>query len=114
MAIQYKILLAILMTGMGSFGALCFKFLSKPDEKLTIKGMLFNKMLYIGGVLYVLSSLINIILLKYWDYTIVYPLTSLTYVWTLFTSRIFLKEKINLLKIVAIVLIISGIIVVNL
>lgn len=114
MAIQLKILLAIIMTGMGSFGALCFKNITKPDEKLTIKGLLFNKMLYIGGALYVFSSLINVILLKQWDYTIVYPLTSLTYVWTLFISRFFLKEKINVLKVLAIILIVSGIIVVNL
>lgn len=114
MAIQIKILLAVLMTGIGSFGALCFKFISKPDEKLTIKRLLFNKMLYLGGFLYVLSSLINVVLLNFWDYSIVYPLTSLTYVWTLFTSHFILKEKINVLKILAITLIIGGIIVINL
>lgn len=114
MAIQIKILLAVLMTGIGSFGALCFKYLSKPGEKLTIKGLLLNKMLYIGGFLYVLSSVINVILLRVWDYSIVYPLTSMTYVWTLFTSSVFLKEKINFLKLLAVVLIAAGIIVINL
>lgn len=114
MALPLEFLFAFLMTTIGSFGALCFKYLTKSSERLTINGLLFNKMLYLGGVLYVLSSVFNVILLRYVDYSIVYPLSALTYVWTLFISRFILHEKINVFKITAIVLIAIGIMIINL
>ncbi len=109
-----KLLFAFLMTALGSFGALCFKFLTRPGESLNLKKLLTNKMLYIGGFLYVLSSVFNVILLKYWDYSIVYPISAMTYVWTMFISRFILHEKINAFKIAAIVLIAAGITTINL
>lgn len=113
MALPFEILFAFLMTAVGSFGALCFKYVTNRGERLNVKGLLSNKMLYLGGFLYVLASLFNVILLRYLDYSIVYPLSALTYIWTLFISRFILHEKINAFKITAVVLIIVGIIVVN-
>ena len=83
------------MTVMGSFAGLLFKRASA--EKSPIK-MIFNWNFICGGGLYFLSSLLNILVLRHLDLSVVYPLTALTYVWTLFVSYLFLKEKISLRK----------------
>jgi drug/metabolite transporter (DMT)-like permease len=114
MAVPLEILLAFLMTAIGGFGALCFKRLTSNSKRLTIKSLLISKMLYLGGFLYVLASVFNVILLKHIDYSIVYPLSAMTYIWTLFISRFVLHEKINAFKITAVVLIICGVTVINL
>ena len=100
----YYILLLI-MTFIGSLASLFFK---KGSNFRTIVELLKNKFVYIGGFLYLISALLNIYILKYLDYSIVLPLTSITYLWTLFISHLFLKEKISFKKAVGIALIISG------
>lgn len=96
----------IIMTLMGSFGALFFK---KSTNNITnIKSLIFNKNLYIGGVLYLASAFINIYVLRYLPYSVVLPLTSITYVWTMIISYFALKEKISSKKIAGVVLIIAG------
>ncbi len=114
MALPLKMFMMFMMTALGSFGALCFKSLTNGTSRLTVKKLLFSKMLYIGGFLYVLASVFNVVLLKYVEYSIVYPLSALTYVWTLFISRFILHEKVNSFKIMAVVLIICGVTVINL
>ena len=114
MGLPLRIVLFSIMTACGSFGALCFKYLTNGAARLTFKKLLLNKMLYIGGFLYVLASVFNVFLLKYIDYSIVYPLSSLTYIWTMFISRIILRERLNLYKITAVMMIICGVTVINL
>lgn len=92
---------------MGAFGGYFFKL---ATESKSIKELLFNKFLYIGGGLYFVSALLNIYVLKYLDYTMVLPLTAITYIWTLFISKKFLNEKIGRLKIGGISLVILGVI----
>ena len=101
--IVYAVLLV--MTLMGSVASL---FLKKASGTKGFIGMLRNINLYIGGGLYVLSAVLNIWVLRFLDYSVVLPLTSLTYMWTMFMSRIFLKEKITVRKIIGVVLIIVG------
>ena len=74
--------------------------------------MLKNINLYVGGFLYLLSAVINIWVLKWLDYSVVLPLTSLTYIWTMVLAYLILKEKItrgkfigNLIIIVILILI---------
>ena len=50
------------------------------------------------------SAVMNIWILRYLDYSVVLPLTSLTYIWTMILSYIILKEKISK-KIVGVLLI---------
>lgn len=71
------------------------------------KGWVFIK-LAIGAGFYGISALINIYVLKFLPYTIVYPLTSITYIWTFIISKVFLGEVITLKKIVGILLILIG------
>lgn len=98
-------LLLILMTLMGSVAAL---FLKKASGFKSIKDLLTNVNLYIGAGLYLASAVINVFILKFVDYSIVLPLTSITYVWTMIISYLVLKEKIGVKKIIGITFVIIG------
>lgn len=100
--------LLILMTLCGSLGGY---FLKRASAKLnSIKGLIFNKYIYIGGVFYCSGAFINIILLKYIPYNIVLPLNSITYIWTLLLAYFLLRESINKYKLLGIVCIIIGVV----
>ncbi len=102
-------LLFPIMTLMGSLGGFFFKKgAANLDFKDIFKSIFLNKNLYIGGVLYVISAVLNIIALKYLPYSIVLPLTAITYIWTIIISRLMLKEKVNKEKVIGIILIIVG------
>ncbi len=108
--ILYFIILLI-MTMIGSVASL---FLKKASGTLGIIAMVKNVNLYIGGFLYLTSAMLNIWILRYLDYSVVMPLTSLTYIWTMFISSIILKERISAKKIIGVIFIIIGAICVSL
>lgn len=97
--------LLILMTLMGSVASF---FLKKASGFDGLSTLLTDKNLYLGAGLYVLSAVINVIVLRFLDYSMVLPLTSITYVWTMVISRLFLKETIGLKKILGVACIILG------
>lgn len=102
-------LLFPIMTLMGSLGGFFFKKgAAHLDFKNIFKSVFLNLNLYIGGVLYVIAAVLNIIALKYLPYSIVLPLTAITYIWTIIISRLMLKEKVNKEKITGIILIMVG------
>ena len=100
----------LIMTVMGSVASL---FLKKASGCDGIVGLLKNINLYIGGFLYVGSAVLNIILLRYLDYSVVLPLTSLTYIWTMIISHLVLKEKIGVKKMAGVALILVGAVLVS-
>lgn len=93
------------MTVLGAFAGL---FLKKSSSAISIKDIIFNLNLYIGGALYLISAFINIYVLKILDYSVVLPLTSITYIWTMIISYFHLNERINLKKIIGVILIFFG------
>lgn len=101
----------LIMTMLGSMASL---FLKKATGSDGIFKMLKNINLYIGAFLYLTSAVINIWILRYMDYSVVLPLTSLTYIWTMVLSYMILKEKITKKKIVGVALILFGAICVSL
>ena len=103
-------LLIIIMTLFGAFASL---FLKKASGKLDIKSLVLNYNLYLGGILYLLAALINIYVLKFLDYSLVLPLTSLTYVFTMLISHFILKEHIGKKKITGVCLIIIGAVIIS-
>jgi drug/metabolite transporter (DMT)-like permease len=114
MSLPIKILLVLAMTVIGSFGALCFKFLAAEiSRRPGRKKLLLHKYLWLGGLLYVLAAVFNVLLLRVMEYSIVYPLTALTYVWTMFISRVALNEKMNVYKLLALIFIFIGVITIN-
>lgn len=88
--------------------ALASIFLKKASGSEGIIGMLKNINLYLGGMLYVLAAVVNIFILRYLDYSVVLPLTSITYIWTMILSYFTLKEKISKKKIIGVGLIVIG------
>lgn len=96
----------LIMTLLGATGSL---FLKKAASKgSSLSSYISDYQFYIGGSLYFLSALLNIIILKYLDFTIVLPLTALTYIWTFIFSLTLLKEKFTLRKMLGTILIITG------
>lgn len=103
MAVYYIVL--IIMTIVGSVASL---FLKKASSSESIFELLKNKNIYIGGFLYLASAILNIYILKYLDYSVVLPLTSITYIWTLVISYSILKEKISYKKVAGVICILIG------
>lgn len=114
MSVGLKIILVFLMTISGSLGAYFFKRGTESLQGKSFFYMILVPYIWIGGCFYILGIISNVILLRYLDYTIVYPMTALTYIWTLFISHLLLKEKIDANKVLAIALIVAGIVVINL
>lgn len=102
-------LLVFPMTLLGSLGVFFFK---KGTEQMgSFISLLRIPYIYVGGLLYLIGALLNILLLRYIDYTVLYPISSLGYVWSLFLSKKFLGETITRGKISGVLLIILGIVV---
>ncbi|MBO7191324.1 MAG: EamA family transporter [Elusimicrobiaceae bacterium] len=104
-----NLLLLLGMTGTGAFASLCLKRAVKPVLWHTF----FSVGFYAGGILYLLAALLNIWALRRMEYSVVLPLTSVTYIWTLVLASIFLKEKITKDMIRGIIYIIIGAVVLS-
>lgn len=100
----YYVLLFV-MTFLGSVASL---FLKKASSAEGIADLICNLPFYAGGFLYLASALLNIYILRYLDYSVVLPLTSFTYIWTMIFSYFILKEKITGKKIIGVALILAG------
>ncbi len=94
-----------IMTAMGSIAAI---FLKKASGCQGIKQLLLSKDIYIGGSLYFVAALLNIYILKFLQYSVVLPLTSFTYVWTLFISQAKLHENISWKKALGVLFVVIG------
>lgn len=101
-----------LMTIMGAVASLFLKNASgslKGDSAMgTVLNLLKTPSLYIGGVLYLLASVLNIYVLRILDYSSVLPLSAFTYVWTMFLARIRLGEKLTKRKMLGVFLVVLG------
>ncbi|MGV8163172.1 MAG: EamA family transporter [Candidatus Nanoarchaeia archaeon] len=108
------ILIMLLATILAAVGSI---FMKKGSAVLNKKRSLLFKnpstlvYLVMGLTLYGLGAILNIIAYKGGDYLIIFPLTSLAYIWSLILSRIILGEKITRFKIVGTAVIIAGILV---
>lgn len=100
----------LVMTLMGSVASLFLKNASKSNSLLEI---FKNVNLYVGGGLYFISALLNIYVLRYLDYSVVLPLTSITYIWTMIFSYHILREKITSKKIIGVSCIVCGSIIIS-
>ena len=97
--------LILVMTLLGAVASLFFKKASSCGGTVNV---FKNINLYIGGALYLASAVLNIIVLRKLDYSLVLPLTSVTYAWTMIISYLVLKECISGRKICGVILIIIG------
>ena len=96
------------LLSMTLLGAVAALFLKKSATSSSFVKNLGNPNLYFGCALYVLAAIVNIYVLRFLDYSMVLPLTSLTYVWTMFISKFFLGEDLSKKKILGVSLIVIG------
>ncbi len=101
----FHFVLILCMTFMGAVASVFFK---KASGSEGILKMITNVNLYTGGFLYLAAAGINIIVLRYLDYSVVLPLTSVTYIWTMVLSYGILKETITKRKILGVLCIVAG------
>lgn len=100
-------LLLIVMTWLGSLGAF---FLKKCSECATgLVSLLKSPPLYLGGALYGAGMLLNVALLRQFDYSVLYPMSAVTYIWSLLLSKWLLKEKVTKKKLMGILCICTGV-----
>lgn len=98
----------VIMTLIGSLGTFFFKI---STAKMTgIFSLLRIPTFYLGGFLYGLSALINVVLLRYLDYTILYPMTAIAYIWSLILSNRLMGERITKEKVTGILCICAGVV----
>ena len=95
-----------LMTFLGAVGSLGLK--KGASQSRGLVSLVFNKWFIGGGMLYFISALLDIWLLKYIPYVIVLPLTALTYCWSMMLAHFVLKEKVSPMKILGLVFIMLG------
>ncbi|MBQ2453895.1 MAG: multidrug transporter [Lachnospiraceae bacterium] len=110
MSAQKILLITVILlveTSVASFASFFLKKASSGDSKIDI---IKSPFFYLGGILYVVSSCLGIVLLQLLPYAVVLPLGSLTYVWTMFISRWLLHEDITRRKLLGMAVLISGVI----
>lgn len=107
------IIMLLITTLTGSLGALAFKQAMNKMAKLSFLNILKSLWMWIGLVLYVISAITNIVLLSYMEYSVVFPMTALTYVWTIIISYFIFAEKITFKKVLAMIFIIAGIVIIS-
>lgn len=109
----HSILMVLISSFIGSFGAV---FLKSGAERLhfSILGMLRNYHLMIGVAFFLTSSYFFVLGVREGELTILYPMVSLGYIWTLLWSRLFFKEPLTRNKLAGLGLIIGGIVFINL
>lgn len=97
--------LLLLMTILGSVASL---FLKRATDHDKVIQFFTDINLYIGAGLYLASAILNIIVLRRLDYSLVLPLTSITYIWTILISYLLLNEQITKKKVGGIIFILIG------
>lgn len=91
----------------GSFSALGFKAGSKRLER-NVRSLYTNWPLAAGIAGYLLSSVFFILGLRSGELSILFPMVSTGYVWTMLWSRLFFHEPFTRAKFVGLALILTG------
>ncbi len=96
----------------GSFGAV---FLKAGATRLqtNLRSLIRNWQLAAGIFFFCLSSVFFVLGLREGELSVLYPMVSLGYIWTLFWSRLFFGERLTRTKFAALGLILVGVIMVG-
>ncbi len=108
-----SILLVFLASFIGSFGAVFLKFGAGRLHR-DIRTIIYNWRLAVGIALYLLSFVFYYAGVREGELSVLYPMVSLGYVWTLVWSRMFFAEPVSHRKVAGLALIMAGIVVLNL
>lgn len=105
--------LVLVASFIGSFGAVFLKS-GASKLQLTVAGILHNWRLAAGVALFLLSSAFFVMGIREGELTVLYPMVSLGYVWTLLWSRIFFGEPMTRNKFAGLGLILLGVLMLGL
>ena len=92
----------------GSLGAVGLKAGAK-NLKLTIPALATNWKLHAGIAGYLLSSVFFMLGLKHGDLSVLYPMVSVGYIWTMIWAKVLFGEPLTKAKVGALALILVGV-----
>lgn len=104
-----SIVLVLIASVIGSAGAVFLKS-GALGLRLTLSGIIFNWKLALGIATYMLSSVLFVKGMSNGQLSVLFPMVSLGYIWTLAWSRLFFHEAITRAKLIGIGLILVGIV----
>ena len=107
-----SMLLVFFASVIGSFGAVFLKFGAMRLNKNIWSFV--NSRLVLGVALYLGSSVVYALGLRGGPVSVLYPMVSLGYIWTLFWSKIFFNEPLTRYKFAGLGLILVGVLLVGL
>ena len=96
------------MTLIGAMGAFFLK--AGMDRVDSLISLFREPRIWLGGGCYVAGALCNVLLLRFLDYSVVYPMTAITYVWSMALSAAFLGERVTKQKLIGVTAILAGVI----
>ena len=107
-----SIVLVFLSAFLGSFGAV---FLKSGASRLhrDLRTVFFNWRLALGVAVYLFSSYFFVLGVRKGELSVLYPMISLGYLWTLLWSKLFFKEPLTRQKLMGLALIIVGVTILN-
>ena len=100
------------MTLIGAMGAFFLK--AGMDRVDSLISLYREPRIWLGGGCYVAGALCNVLLLRFLDYSVVYPMTAVTYVWSMALSAAFLGERIGRRKLIGVAAILAGVLILSL
>ena len=103
-------LLVLVGTILGSTGTLLIKI---AVSKVSFWRIFFTIYFWIGGMLFIISTVLYILALRQEELSVIYPLVSMSYLWTTLLSVHFLREKMNKYKLGALAGVILGIVLIG-
>lgn len=106
MTLVLGILLGVIGTIVGAVGAFYLKI---GASKLSLDNMFSNIRLWFGIFTYVIGLALFVVALRFGDLNIIFPITGLTYVWSLVLAKYILKEAVTLQRIIGIILVMCGV-----
>lgn len=79
--------------------------------ELSIQGFVFNWPFWVGLLLAGLAAIVMTMALRKGELSKIFPLVSLSFVWTVFIAVIFFGEVLTIAKVVGVALVIAGVVV---
>ena len=99
------------MTLIGAMGAFFLK--AGMDRVDGLRSLFKNYRLYLGGACYLTGAGLNVLLLRRMDYSVLYPMTALTYVWSMGLSAALLGERLTGRKLAGVAAILAGMLILS-
>jgi drug/metabolite transporter (DMT)-like permease len=109
MTLSIGVLLMFLTSLLTAIGHICFKKVALLDMPFGKK--IFRPLFILGGAVFFLCPIISSFAARALDFSMLYGMTSLNFVFILFFSRYLLQEKIDWPKIIGVCIIIIGLLV---